>query len=220
MANPITQTDGGKSLASIYDTVGQQFGGPQAEIEADRILLVHEMGQTLLSERLVIRHRQIVSAAIPIDAATDFDVTISDLPLSVSRILSVVVRVVGSGAVVAADINNVGVFVQNPIDSREHPIWLWRGGALDSFRMDFGAGPVNTTLLSPTAVQVAAYVISPTLVTSPQANQASGRQLVMRGRTNAVGGAGLTATFTASVALAFPIGTGQPQAQGLPIPSW
>lgn len=218
MSNPITQADAGSSLSRIYDTVGQNSGGPQAELEADRILLVHEMGQVLFSERMVVRHRHIPSGAIA--QSTNFAASITDLPLSPFRIIGITVASVDAGAVEADWASLVLTQSDQSATPREHILWAWRPaqGSLLSFRLAMGAAVTDWGVFVPDS-NCRFDLNMPGIGGSDSASSDTARTLNLRGATAAFGAG--TREVIASIALVLPLAApGISSATGLPVPSW
>lgn len=209
--NPITQADVGSSLATIYDTVGQQSGGPQAQLETDRILLVHEMGHVIASELFALEVRRLT---VTTQQSLSFNAVIDDLPNGPFRILGFRTWV---DAGVAADLNAVAVLQRNPDSGREVPLWVWNGGTYINVRADTGVGVGTVAYLCPTAADSR---LNDSWLQSMGSSAPRGRvsALALRGTTAAYGAG--DRTFTTDVLIAFmlpQVGTVQ---YGLPIPSW
>lgn len=121
MANPITQADAGSSLAKIYDTVGSSSGSPNAEIEADRILLVHEMGAVLASERYLSTQRLINSGNLA--QSTTFEVLITGLAIGPARLCNLYVALAPGDA--STNFQEISVNLRNPDSDDEIPWFAW-----------------------------------------------------------------------------------------------
>lgn len=146
MANPITQADGGSSLAKLWDTVGSNSGGPNAEIEADRILLFHEMGSVLSSERFLTRGRDITSGAVAQNTA--WDVNITGLSNGPCRLCSIYLAIETPGT--AAEIDHATINLRNnDTPSDEIVIFAWDTtvGTVVRARTNLDTGTTATQLV-------------------------------------------------------------------------
>lgn len=214
-----TQAPYGSSLAPTYDTVGTKQS-PSADLRTDEIILTHEMGQVIFSERLQISHRHLISAATI--QATAFNTVISDLPTSHYRIANI--QCVIDDASIAADIEVASVLHRDVSNGRENVLWTYHGatGSVARMVIDMGAGVTERELLIPSAADSAiarAYQQLGRGFEEGVTPSSGVRNLAIRGVTGAVftGSRSITAIITVIHALP---GAGQIRSEGLPIPSW
>jgi len=197
----------GDSLADIYDVSGSIAG--VEELDSENVKVVHEMGSTIFSERYSQSVRRMQTGDI-LQTIT-WDIVITDLPSTPTRVLGVVVLVdVGSR------VAHCQVSVRSDAQSREIPIWVY-DAALDSvglIRIDDNGTIANQGILVMGAVGGVPQV--PNMLTGSEAPQ------VM----NAIAFRGLTTTFGAGdvnvvalVSLGFSQ-VGGLSSRGLPIPGW
>lgn len=195
----------GISLADVYDIEGSIVGVDQ--LQSQDVSLIHEMGATILSERLSVAVRRFSTGAILQDA--DWGITSSDFPANVVRILGVQVF-----SDVASRVLRAGCLLRNPRNGREFPIWVWdQTNSIDLPFDDNGAGASLHQLLTPEP----GMNYLPTLLLTPQQPQTL-ELVLFRGRTTSFGAGNVTVTMIVYVAhteLGGPISN-----YGLPVPSW
>lgn len=144
--NPITQADVFRTLPNHYDTVGSESGGPNAEVEADRILLVHELGHVMASERFFTRRAAATSGNIA--QSTSFSVTRTGFANGPFRINEFWVLL--EAATAAADWSIITVSLLNLTDlTTEIPIFSWNvaTGTAVNVRAAMGGVAVATRIL-------------------------------------------------------------------------
>jgi len=194
----------GHSLADIYDVKGSIAG--VEELLAREVSLVHEMGQTIFSERLstTIRHR----ATDPLAASTAIAEIVADFPAAPTRILGVTVLTDN-----AARLARVSVHLEDPLAERGMPIWVWDGTNNQTIDiLDNGAISAEQ-MLTPTAEfqKIPNFRIGSD---QPQFVE----NVSMRGVTTAFGAGDVTITMMVYIAFAE---TGNvPSSFGLPVPGW
>lgn len=193
----------GNTLADTYDARGGIAG--LEELRTQEVALVHEMGDTIQSERFsgTIRRR----SAGAISQNSNFDSVISDLPAGVSRILGIAV-------LVDADrLSLCTVLLRDPVAAREMPILIWEAGdTVAPLRIDdAGSGGANTFVL------VAPSPNSPVslLVGTGQPQRVS--DIALRGSTTGFGAGTVEPILLVHLAFA---AIGGLSSRGLPIPSW
>lgn len=195
----------GISLSDIYDVKGSIAGINRAEFRD--LSLVHEVGETVFSERVGGEIIRLDSTAIAQNTA--FDITTLAVGTTPTRLLGVQVF-----ADVAARVANVAVSLRDVPALNEIPVFIW-DSASDSERtvriVDNGGAAAAVLMLVGPAVQVPNMTFG-----NDQRDRING--IVMRG-VSAGFGAG-TVTVVALLYVAFPSGTGGLSSYGLPIPSW
>jgi len=195
----------GMSLADVYDVVGSVAGIDQ--LESREVSLVHEMGGTLVSERMSSFIRR--TATNNILQSVTWDITVGDLPDGMSRILSVAVF-----CNVTARISHAQISVREPVGGREVPCWAWDSAIDDeiTIRLQDNDGAVaDFFLLRPDVM----LNLPGMLFGGGQRQQVP--DFAFRGETAAFGAGNVTTV--ALVQLAF-THTGEISSFGLPVPSW
>lgn len=205
MAKILSQA--GQSLADIYDVEGSIAGIDS--LETRDLPIVHEMGQTVFSERFRTEFRR--SATGNIAQNTDFDVVITDLRDTISRLLGVVVfsdddtRVLRAAVMVRDPISNGGL---------ELPVWVWDGATAIAVRMvDFGSLGLHNVL-----VASAPATFLPNFTGGTQQGPTPVDQIALRGRTTGFGAG--TVAISAVYFIASSSTPGGVSSVGLPVPSW
>lgn len=196
----------GVSLADVYDVEGSIAGTDQ--LLAGEVSLIHEMGNTIFSERFRTTILRDVTGAIAQNI--DFDRVIStDIPIVPARILGI--RVLAN----AQRIAHVTVGVRDSTADREMPIFTWNPAVDSEIQIrwsDDGAAVGTVFDLRP---------LNSIAVPSFFGGEISGlqmvRNMVFRGRSTGFGAGTVQATLL--VFLAFPETAGV-SSRGLPIPSW
>lgn len=196
----------GVSLADVYDVVGSRAGLEQ--LESREVSLVHEMGQTIFSERFSLFVRRATSGALM--QSVNFNIVLSDLPSGAWRILGVMVFADVQGRALLAS-----VAVRDPLGGRELPFWVWdSAGDSDLVRVrmeDNGAGVAQHRVLQPAP----ALIHLPGLGAGDQPQSMS--EIAFRGSTNAFGAGTVTLTMILQIGFSQ---VGGLDSHGLPIPSW
>ena len=139
------QAQAGSSLADVYDVRGSIAGIDQ--LETNDLPIVHEMGATVFSERLVGRLNRGTSGAIAQN--TTFDIDFASLVEN-----EALARVVGISVWTdaAARLVNVAWLLVDDRDGREIPVWAWdsvNGISVITRLSNQGAAAANVDLLIP-----------------------------------------------------------------------
>ncbi len=194
----------GISLADQYDVEGSVAG--IEDLNSRDVSLVHEMGQTLFSERLGATIRRTSSGAI--GQSDVWDNVIVTFPTAPFRILGVIVL-----SDDATRLSVVTVSIRSTQQVREMPIFEWdtNEGAVTSRIDQEGAGAANTSTLIP-----ARSTGWPTLGVGSLSRQEVGA-IAFRGSTNAFGAGDVTTIALIHIAFAQQAGL---SSYGLPIPGW
>jgi len=197
----------GISLADTYDIEGSIAGVEQ--LQAKDVSLVHEMGATIFSERLVQVVRRIATGDLL--QTVSFDTSISDLPSTPTRV---------QGCIVTADADrvlNCGVFLRDPFDQREHPIFVWDSAVDDAINIrmrDDGAAAATRIFLRPSVLSGGI----PNMLMGSEQRRGT-QDVVFRVNTTTFGAG--TVDVVAQVLIAFANVQGSVvSSYGLPIPSW
>jgi len=199
------QTRAGESLADQYDTPGSVAG--VEELLSRDVGLFHEMGNTLLSERMELQILQISGDTI--SQSTNFSAVHASVPDTPTRLLSVAMIATASGRVLRA-----ALFIQDPALGREIPIfaydatedvetpiqWSDNGAALNTAILLQGSNPMLQQLL----IRIGQLHTMPSLI--------------LRGRTEGFGSG--TVNLRCLMLVARPSGGPAGATVGLPIPSW
>ena len=194
----------GDSLADVYDVQGS-IAGIEC-LASEEVSLVHEMGETIFSERLAVTIRKLSSTAIL--QSTNFDVFFDNNPSSIMRVLGVVV-------ITSADrVANCTVNIRRPDQDTEIPLWNW-DTAVD--------GQVNGRLVVSGSV-LNTIMLVPAVPISPMPNLMLGTDqfdhsadIAFRGTTTAFGAGTVTVQLLLYLAFARTAGI---SSYGLPIPGW
>ena len=196
----------GNSLADVYDVDGSIAGINQ--LETHELPIVHEMGNTVFSERLSGSIRRISTGAIAQNIT--FDIVLTDLPATPGRIFSLAVF-----NNVTSRVNDVTISIRNVRDEREVPIWNWfqaNGVEVTGRLQDDGAAVGNVNLMLSDLNMNG----TPSLLVGTDQPQPVD-QIAFRGGTQGFGAG--TVTITAVIYIAFSQVAGI-SSRGLPIPSW
>jgi len=197
------QAQTGASLADVYDVRGSIAG--VEELLSKDVQLVHEMGQTIFSERLVQLVTVVSTAAIAQSASFDVEIfTAGSIPFT--RVLQIIATVDTAGRVSNAAVSAEDAAAQNGVI-----IWKWEGAEIVN-RILNGGSATNVVVLKADI----AYDGLPCLLTG-LTQQRSVPTLTMRGNTAAFGAG--TVTIATRVLLAFPQ-LGGVSSKGLPLPAW
>jgi len=201
------QAQAGKSLADVYQVQGS-IAGVEDLLSKD-VNLVHEMGGTILSERLVGRVFVLEPAAVAQNVSFSIGVTIANVP---ARILNVQVITDVAARILHAQVCIAGQGTTN----NDLPVWMW-DSVLDT------EGPVRIildgTLATLNILRPLVTTQTPTLTIGIAEGQPAQSPLSMslRGTTEGFGAG--TVTITGLVYAAFPDIAGG-ESRGLPFPSW
>ena len=195
----------GDSLADLYDVKGSIAGIDQ--LHTNELPIVHEMGQTVFSERLSADIRRATSGAIA--QSTAWDVVITNLPNVPTRVLGAIIFADDGANVLRATLS-----IRDPLDEREIPILVWdTSEEIVSARLqDDGAAIGSVDLLvSP----LNPFNLPTMLIGSDQPQPVN--EIAFRGNSSAFGAG--TVTVTALIYNAF-AQIGGISSRGLPIPGW
>lgn len=200
------QSQAGETVTDVYDVRGGQ--APIERIITADVQATHDMATTIASERFSMFIRRTPVAAV--NQSSNINVTMTDLPAGVARILNVWVEVDD-----ASRLDHLALSIQTSAPQRGMPFWIWDGTNADTVRM-FGTvtdGVINNaTLLR----QAFTHTRLPLLLTHGDQPQAV-PDIFMGGVSTAFGAG--TVEVTLGVLLAFSA-IGGISSRGLPIPSW
>jgi len=197
----------GMSLADIYDVEGSVAGVEQ--LLSHDVNVVHELGGTILSERLTGALLRITSGAISQSAA--YDVVITAQP-GIQRVLGVLVFADDESRV-----DRAAVLARDNLAEREIPIFSWdtNEGTIRLRLQDDGAAVADHDQL----VSVGNMPNFPTLLIGTGQPGNLVNQLALRGASNAFGAG--TVVITAVIYIAHTnIDTAGLSSIGVPIPGW
>lgn len=202
---PKILTRAGQSLADQYDTLGSNVA--VEELVTSDVVLFHEMGNTLLSERMEQQLLQI--SADTVAQSTNFSTVHASVPDTPTRLLSVAMIATAGARVLRAALmvqdadtgREIPIFAYDSTADVETPIqWSDNGGALNTAYLLQGSNPMLQQLL----VRIGDIHTMPSLI--------------LRGRTEGFGAG--TVTLRCLMLVARPSGGPQGATVGLPIPSW
>jgi len=199
----------GQSLADVYDVEGS-IAGIEQLVTTD-LPIVHEMGGTVFSERLSGSVRRLPTGDILQNAT--FDVTLSDLPLGVVRILSVLVMMN-----TANRIDRAQVSLRSSVSGREVPIYIWDDtlGQQTNFRtVENGSAVGNQFAMT---MDQQRPVLPNVLINQGIAADITD-EIVLRGLANGFGAGTVECIALVQIAHTNIGGVGNSSA-GLPVPSW
>lgn len=202
---PKILSQAGTSLADVYDVEGSIAG--IEELSSREVVLVHEMGATIFSERASGRMLRLSTGAIA--QSTSFDLTFADVPDFVTRVL---------GVVVIADsqrVDDAAISIRDPVAGRDMPVWIWTAARdlYESARFeDSGGGVADHNLL----YGIGPSINFPSLLFGPSQPEPVS-SMVFRGNTTAFGAG--TVEVIAKVYVAYSRLKGV-SSFGLPVPSW
>lgn len=200
------QSQAGVSIADVYDVKGSQ--APIERVLTTEVAAVHEMGQTIFSERSsgVIR-RMSEEAAQNINLGVE----ISDLPGGAFMLHGVQVLTDD-----VSRLTRVAVYARTRLPAggeRDFPIWVWDGVNSITVRIiDNGASSANIPLLQPEP----AFNTLPQLMLGSDQPQAIDT-ITMRGTTSGFGAGTVEVIVLMRISFA---AIGGISALGLPVPSW
>jgi len=201
----------GISLADVYDVEGSIVG--VETLLADEVQVVHEMGATIMAERLQSFFLRLLPTAPAQNA--NFSVSSGDLPDCANRILGATMLIPAANA---GDVNNASLSIQNGRIDREILFSTWdlaTDPEIDVRFNDDGAGVASFTLLRPLVHSM------PSLITRLGLGQA---MPVIRFSGSTTGFGAGTVPVMAIVHVCRPTPetpmAGQPSSHGLPLPSW
>ena len=196
---------GGISLADQYDVAGSAVA--IEELEADGVKTVHEMGGTMVSERMSGLIRRSTTGAIAQDIAIN---DVLSLPATFSRIFGI--QVITDNA---ARLSRVSLSLRSSpagVD-QEIPLWVWDGSNSQSIDIEDADTLGVSSLLQPRPETLFGF---PTMAIGTHQSQNAG-QIAFRGLTSSFGAG--TVIVTAIIYHAFAQQEGL-SSYGLPMPSW
>ena len=196
----------GQSLADIYDIEGSVAGLEQ--LETRELPIVHEMGQTVLSERFTTRIFRISSI---VAQNVGFSNELATLPETPTRLLGVQVICTDP-----TELTRVAVLATDPTLGQDIPLWVWdtAASASEIVVLEDAASAVTRSILVPRP----SLSVFPAFVGGREQQGAQVSSVTLTGL-SAGFGAGTT-TCTALLYLAFPLRDINISSKGLPIPSW
>ncbi len=201
----------GISLADIYRVEGSIVGIDALDVED--IKGVHELGATILAERLIAFDLIMDSTAVAASTAWNISLAGTSFPDSINRVLSIAVI-----ADTAARVDFCSVQIGNPGTGVDHIIWSWDTAVDQEKNVRWGAPAVGTQIL---LQPIGNLNGSPNLIAR---TGAVGRMpnLVFRGISSAFG-AGTVQARALVMVIRPDRGAptpGTPSSHGLPLPSW
>ncbi len=194
----------GASLADIYDVEGSIAGIDQ--LNSRELNIFHEMGGTVMSERLGGQILRTTTGALP--QTVPWDLAITGISPTIVRVL---------GAMVFTDdvsrLNHVTLSLHSVEDDRDIPIWIWDANeeSVSGRLADGGAAATVTFLASPLNTQG-----FPSMMFGADQSRDI-EEIAFRG-TPSTFGAG-TVEVTALIYIALARNTSI-SSYGLPIPGW
>jgi len=197
-------SQGGRSLADMYDVVGSSAG--IESLEAAEVTLVHEMGAVLFSERFNTTVRRFEQTGIAASATVGLG--LSNMPAGITRIIGL--QVFSDDA---SRLSNIVVSMHDAASLQETPFWVWSGNSRVGRIVDDGSvGNFDFLLPDPGATFIPTF-------TGGEGTQGPTMQsrLVLRGTATAFG-AGTVDVFVA-VVLAFQFAA-TVSSFGARVPSW
>jgi len=197
----------GASLADMYDIEGSIAGIDQ--LETRELPIVHEMGATVLSERLTTRVFRIPTGAI--NQSTDFNVELTTLPETPARLLGV--QVITD---VATRVESAAVLGTDPRLSQDFPLWAFDTtlAQAEAVTLEDAGVSADFFLLVPRT----GLNIFPAFVGGREQQDPMVSSVTLTGRSTAFGAG--TVSVIALMLLAFPRRDGSVSSKGVPIPSW
>jgi len=200
-------TQSGDSLADIYDVEGSIAGIEQ--LETNELPIVHEMGQTVFSERFSGNIRRLTTGDIA--ASASFNVFATDLPAGPFRIFGVFVFVDTASRILLASLA-----LRNPDTGREIPLFCWDSGDDIQVRcrlVQDGAAVGTVTSLRQVQSQDALPAMGTGFGQPQRVNE-----LAFRGLAEAFGAG--TVECTVLIHIGFSQIRPGLSSRGLPVPSW
>lgn len=208
--SPKVLSQAGNSLADIYDVEGSIAGIEQ--LESRELPIMHEMGQTVFSERFSTRVIRAVTGNM-LQTVT-FDLVLNaasgdEAPPGIPA------RLLGVTALTDAAnrLQTAMIAVREPVSGREVPVWAWEstGSIVVRIRENDGAAANLDLLLGDFIFQMPVFVggtEQPTFTS----------EIAFRGLTQTFGAGTVDLFFLLYIGVADPGVV--PSSRGLPIPSW
>jgi len=199
----------GDSLADVYDVEGSIAGIDQ--LETRELPIVHEMGQTVFSERFSGEIARLPSGDIA--QTTAFDVILTSPPVGIYRVLGSIVLIDAT-----ARLSLVQLSVRDPGTGREMPFFIWDAdnGIESQMRTVENGGAAATINVCRTLVPMNAPL---TIGIAEGQPRRVGEEIVMRGFTETFG-AGTVEAIGLIYLASTEITQGALSSRGLPVPSW
>jgi len=197
----------GQSLADIYDVEGSVAGIDQ--LETRELPIVHEMGQTVLSERFTTRIFRI-SSGTPAQN-TGFSVEETNLPETPTRLLGLQVI-----ATDPTELTRVAVLATDPTLGQDFPLWVWDTTLSlgEVVVLEDATVAVTRSILLPRP----SMSVFPAFVGGKEQQSSQVSSVTLTGLTAGFGAG--TTNVVALLYLAFPLRDINISSKGLPIPSW
>lgn len=197
------QSRAGDSLVEVYDVKGSQ--APIEKIDIADVKGVHELGETIFSERFSVFQRRAEQSG---NQSAIITKTMEDLPAGAVRLLGLTVFTDD-----ASRLDDVAVSLQDDQASPQSiPIWIWDGtNTVNALFSDVGIVAVKTVL-----VPSAPLLQMPNMFASGGQPQ-SIIKIMTRSTTNAFGAGTVKVVLIAYLGFA---AIGGISSRGLPIPSW
>jgi len=189
----------------MYDVEGSVAGIDQ--LRTEELPIVHEMGQTLFSERLSGAFNRQTSTALAQDQTWDIEFQVGNV---IARILGLCVYTAAN----SGRIDHATVCVRESVANREIPIFVWdsaTGGVVAARIRDNGAAAAQVIMLE-NMLDIATL---PSMLFTGQPVTVD--QLAFRGLTTGFGAGTVTCNMTFYRAFSQREGL---SSRGLPIPSW
>ena len=199
-------SNSGNSLADIYDVEGSIAGIER--LETHDLPIVHEMGQTVFSERFSTAFIRVTSGAI--NQNTSFDIVSTGLQDVPQRVVAVMVFSNNAGRVLRC-----GILARESRTGREMPFWIYDGANFIVTRMEDQGGGVG--LLEVLLGNAQATILP--IFTGGDNQPFSIADIAFRGTSTGFGAGTVIITALYFLAYAEAVGSGI-DSRGLPIPSW
>jgi len=203
---PKILSQAGTSLADVYDVEGS-IAGVETLLSED-VTLVHELGQTIFSERYSGTILRAVSGDL--GQNDSFSAPIVGLPTVPNRIHGIMVLVD-----TVSRLDDVVVVVKDTTANNDFPIWVWDETNVDTIRFIENSTLADQNVLRP----LVNYTLVPNMLTGNVADGTgqSVRDIICRGNANGFGAGTVEVTVVVYVSFAASKGL---SSKGLPIPSW
>jgi len=204
---PKVLAQAGQSLADLYGVAGSIAGVD--ELESRVVVLFHEMGDVLFSERVAALMQRGTTGNIL--QTVDYNITFGGHPNTPTRIL---------GCTVTADADRIlthQVSVRDNVLNTETPFFVFDGvnDPVERIRYDPGTGTIGDH-----------FLLQPGLNLLPTMMMRVGEgdivpNIVVRGTSTTFGAGNVDVTTILHLARPLELaGTGAQSARGLPLPSW
>jgi len=208
---PKILSQSGVSLADIYDVEGSIVG--VEELDATDVKTVHEMGATILSERLGAQIHILQTIALAQNLT--WDIELPSFP-DITRLLNL-------GVVhntVAGRVEHVTISLNNafPGDETEVPLFNWEQGVGNDVTKVCRIKLSGSAVLDLLRLAPGEGFTAPTIIMGSRQPQATPR-IAFRGSTSGFGAGTVLVTALILVAAPSSVGSGF-RNTGLPVPSW